>query len=308
MNPPNEQNPPPTSAAPSGALTVAVIVPARNEEARLGPCLTSVRAGLMESGVGAAEIIVVDDDSTDRTAAIAASLGARVLSQRPRRGPLAAWDRAAESTSAAILVLVDGDCEVASGALPTMLAHFARSDVGVVAARAVPLIGDRRAGLVERSARFSALVLDEAKRRLVNHDFLPIGRLMAVRHTAWHVKRTDWAPCDRAVAHWTKEAGWSIVYEPKAVVHYEALQTYRELRADFRRTAASSQLKFDPDPLPPAVQASAILAASANAPLNFVAWMTCRFGLLGGRLLLGDRPDPSKAVHWDASASPRKRA
>lgn len=288
----------PLPSAPTGTLTVAVIVPARNEEARLGRCLTSVRAGLMEAGVGAGEIIVVDDDSTDRTAAIAASFGARVIPQRPRKGPLAAWDSAAQSTSADILVLVDGDCELVSGALPTILAHFAMSDVGVVAARSVPLVGDRRAGLVERSARFSALILDEVKRRLVNHDFLPIGRLMAVRHTAWRVEWTGWAPCDRAVAHWVKEAGWSIVYEPKAVVRYEALQTFGELRADFLRTA-SGQLKFDSDLLPPAVQASAILVASTKTPLNFAAWMTCRLCLLGGRLFHGDRPDPSKTTHWD---------
>jgi glycosyltransferase involved in cell wall biosynthesis len=256
----------------------------------------------VEAGVDTAEIIVVDDDSTDQTAAIAASLGARVLSQRPRKGPLAAWDRAAESTSADVLILVDGDCEVEAGAFPAMLAHFAlSSDVGVVAARAVPLIGDRRAGLAERSARFSALVLNELKCRLVNHDFLPIGRLMAVRHVAWRVERTDWAPCDRAVAHWAKEAGWSIVYEPKALVHYEALQSYRGLRADFQRTSASRQLKFVSDPLSRALKASATLVAGTKSPMNAGAWTVCRLGLLLGRLLHGNRPDPSKKVYWDAS-------
>ncbi len=48
---------------------VSVLVPARNEEACLGVCLDSLVA---QTGI-AFEIIVVDDDSTDRTAEIARS-------------------------------------------------------------------------------------------------------------------------------------------------------------------------------------------------------------------------------------------
>src|SRR5579862_3563909 len=50
-------------------LTVSVIVPARNEEATLSDCLTSL---LAQQGV-AFEIIVIDDHSTDRTSEIASS-------------------------------------------------------------------------------------------------------------------------------------------------------------------------------------------------------------------------------------------
>ncbi len=50
-------------------LVVSIIVPARNEEACLGTCLESLIA---QTGI-ALEIIVVDDDSTDRTAEIARS-------------------------------------------------------------------------------------------------------------------------------------------------------------------------------------------------------------------------------------------
>jgi glycosyltransferase involved in cell wall biosynthesis len=61
---------------------VSVIVPARNEEACLGACLDSL---LAQTGVDF-EIIVVDDQSTDRTREIAASrAGVRVI----EAGPLA---------------------------------------------------------------------------------------------------------------------------------------------------------------------------------------------------------------------------
>ena len=288
-------------------LTVAVIVPARNEEARLGRCLESVRAALLEVDVGVAEIIVVDDDSNDQTAVVAASFGARVMSQRPRGGPLAAWNRAAQSTSADVLVLVDGDCAVKTGALPVMLRHFAKDNVGVVAAQALPFNRGRRMGLVERSAWFSAFVLDEVKRRLVDHDFLPIGRLMAVRSVAWRVERTDCAPCDRAVAHWVKVAGWSIEYEPEAVVHYDVLLTMRELRADFRRTATKCLLEFDSDPLTPLVQARAFLIASAKAPRCSTAWILCRLRLFVWRLIFHDLLEPSKRVYWDVTPGKPER-
>ena len=59
---------------------VSVIVPARNEEASLGACLESLVA---QSGVDF-EIIVVNDHSTDRTGAIAASFpGVRVTEAAP---------------------------------------------------------------------------------------------------------------------------------------------------------------------------------------------------------------------------------
>src|SRR5260221_748 len=62
------------------ALTVSVIVPARNEEACLADCLQSLTT---QSGV-AFEIFVVDDHSTDRTREIAASFaGVRILEAAP---------------------------------------------------------------------------------------------------------------------------------------------------------------------------------------------------------------------------------
>jgi dolichol-phosphate mannosyltransferase len=54
--------------------SISVVIPARNEEARLGPCLEGLRGA-----PGVSEIIVVDDHSTDATAAVAAAGGARVV-------------------------------------------------------------------------------------------------------------------------------------------------------------------------------------------------------------------------------------
>ena len=59
--------------APSGRARVAVIVPARNEAESIPQSLGSL---LAQDDPGELSIILVDDNSTDNTAAIAASLGA----------------------------------------------------------------------------------------------------------------------------------------------------------------------------------------------------------------------------------------
>jgi glycosyltransferase involved in cell wall biosynthesis len=60
---------------------VSVIVPARNEEACLGACLQSLIAQQASANHLSFEIIVVDDESTDRTREIAVSFAGRSANQ-----------------------------------------------------------------------------------------------------------------------------------------------------------------------------------------------------------------------------------
>jgi glycosyltransferase involved in cell wall biosynthesis len=60
---------------------VSVLIPARNEEARLADCLST----LVGQGGPSYEIIVVDDDSTDGTRALAESFSVPTLSQGTRK-------------------------------------------------------------------------------------------------------------------------------------------------------------------------------------------------------------------------------
>ena len=186
---------------------LAVIIPARNEASRLGGCLDSVREALEFAGVADAEVIVVDDDSADETSDVARAHGALPLRQSRRLGPLAAWSLGVAHSSASLLFFADADCRVDKGAFSALLRGFARPPVGVIAARGEPYRERTVNSLVERSATFSALMLNETKSRLVNHDFLPIGRLMALRRAAWQEGDHRW-PCDRTVAARAKRAGW----------------------------------------------------------------------------------------------------
>ena len=98
--------------------TVSVLVPARNEEATIAACLTSLR----EQDV--AEILVLDDESSDATATVAAACGdprVRVITgSAPPPGwlgkPHACQTLAAAATSD-LLVFIDADVRVAPGGI-----------------------------------------------------------------------------------------------------------------------------------------------------------------------------------------------
>jgi len=83
---------------------VSVILPARNEAEGLRRTLPAIREVLPD-----AELIVVDDGSTDETAAVAIGAGARVLSSPYGMGNGAAIKRGARAATGTVLVFMDAD-------------------------------------------------------------------------------------------------------------------------------------------------------------------------------------------------------
>ena len=263
---------------------LAVIIPARNEAPRIGRCLDSVRQALECARAARAEVIVVDDESADETSDVARAHGALALRQSQRRGPLAAWSLGVANSSAPLLFFVDADSRVDKEAFSVLLGGFERPTVGVIAARSEPDSGQAVISLVERSASFSALMLHETKSRLLNHDFLPIGRLMAVRRTAWRATDNRW-PCDRIVASLAKQAGWEITYAPEAVVYYQPVATYDQLRSDYVRTrVAQARLAGNwAEPLPRGIVGRAASASLRRRPVSAAAWLALRARLWSER-------------------------
>jgi len=117
---------------------ISVIVPVRNDPGHLRSCLESLAA----SRGADHEVIVVDDASTDDTAAVAAGLGARVLRLERRSGPAAARNRGAEAGRGEHLLFVDADVSVHPETVSQVATAFA-ADPGIDA-----LFGsyDRRPG------------------------------------------------------------------------------------------------------------------------------------------------------------------
>jgi glucosyl-3-phosphoglycerate synthase len=67
------------AAKRAAGTSISVCVPARDEAATVGPLVTTIRAELVERVPLVDEVVVVDDHSTDATAALAAAAGARVV-------------------------------------------------------------------------------------------------------------------------------------------------------------------------------------------------------------------------------------
>ena len=65
-------------------MKLAVVIPAWNEEGTIGAVIKSIPH--LNKRVSKTEVIVVDDGSSDRTAAIAKGLGATVVSHNGNKG------------------------------------------------------------------------------------------------------------------------------------------------------------------------------------------------------------------------------
>jgi glycosyltransferase involved in cell wall biosynthesis len=117
---------------------VSAIVPARNEQG----CIASVVVGLLLQKWSTGEpvfdeVVVANNGSTDRTADIAASAGARVIWVPSEGYGQACWE-GVQASSGDVLVFVDGDGAVdPSEAAPLISAIHAGADL-VVGVRLAP--------------------------------------------------------------------------------------------------------------------------------------------------------------------------
>lgn len=100
---------------------VTVVIPARDEEHRIGPALAAL-AGDPQ----VAEVVVVDDCSTDRTAELATAAGARVVRGEPLPegwvGKPWALQQGLEAATGEWLVTLDADVEPKRGLIGALVA------------------------------------------------------------------------------------------------------------------------------------------------------------------------------------------
>ncbi len=102
--------------------TISVVIPARDEERRMGPLLEALAGDPQVH-----EVLVVDDESTDGTAALASRSGARVVSGRALPagwvGKPWALQQGLEAASGHWLVTLDADVVPAPGLLGALVAE-----------------------------------------------------------------------------------------------------------------------------------------------------------------------------------------
>lgn len=112
--------------------TLSVIIPARNEEETLPMVLADLNATIATLTDQVVEVIVVDDRSTDRTAEIAKSFGARVVQNTSgRSGKGMALRAGFEAAQGTLLVMMDADYSHRAEELPVFLEAM-KPGVGLV--------------------------------------------------------------------------------------------------------------------------------------------------------------------------------
>lgn len=109
-------------------MKLSFVIPAHDEAAVIGPTLRAIHDAVPREQCPY-EIIVAADGCTDATAEIALAHGARVVAHE-RRQIAATRNLGARAATGEILVFVDADTRVTSGAIAELLAAMQRGAVG----------------------------------------------------------------------------------------------------------------------------------------------------------------------------------
>jgi glycosyltransferase involved in cell wall biosynthesis len=108
--------------APEGAVDVSVVIPCLNEAQTIERCVRSARDVLEANGIPA-EVVVVDNGSTDGSAALAERAGARVVSER-QRGYGSAYLAGFRAARGDRIVMADADLTYDFAEIPNFLAKL----------------------------------------------------------------------------------------------------------------------------------------------------------------------------------------
>jgi glycosyltransferase involved in cell wall biosynthesis len=111
---------------------ISVVMPAKNEASAIRVVIEAVRNQLPD-----AEVLVIDDGSSDLTAEVASTAGARIISHRYTMGNGAAIKTGARSATGEIIVFMDADGQHDPADIPRLLERINEGYDMAVGARTV---------------------------------------------------------------------------------------------------------------------------------------------------------------------------
>jgi cellulose synthase/poly-beta-1,6-N-acetylglucosamine synthase-like glycosyltransferase/peptidoglycan/xylan/chitin deacetylase (PgdA/CDA1 family) len=209
---------------------VSVIVPAFNEAANIAATVRS----LYDSDYPQVEVIVVDDGSSDHTAAIVAAMhlpGVRVIRQ-PNTGKPGALNTGIGAARGDLLVLVDGDTVFEPDAIGRLVQPFIDRRVGAVSGNTK--VANRRR-LLGRWQHLEYVIGFNLDRRMFDlGECMPtvpgaIGAFRRATLTDVGGVPADTLAEDTDLTMAVIGAGWRVVYQPDAIAWTEAPSSVRQL-------------------------------------------------------------------------------
>jgi GT2 family glycosyltransferase len=225
------------SAEPGCSAGVAsFVVPALNEQEHLAKCLKSLYEQVLPAGVQAIEVIVVDNQSSDGTADVAASYGARVISVAPG-SPSRSRNVGAREAMGDWLAFVDADSELAPDWLLNCAQCLTRPET--VAVGAVMQVPTQHSNWVQHTWHALAHAHSASEPAPVN--WLPAFNLLIRRQAFDAVGGFDerLRTCEDCDLSYRLAEHGTLVLEPRtSVIHHGESRTLAEL---FRREAWRSR-------------------------------------------------------------------
>ncbi|HET7433782.1 MAG TPA: glycosyltransferase, partial [Thermoanaerobaculia bacterium] len=223
----------PAGEAPA-APTISVIIAAYNEATVIAKTIASVQ----RSTFAPLEILVVDDGSTDDTAAVVANIAGVRLLRQPNGGKASALNHAIHHAQGEVLVALDADTVLDARAIEKLVAHFADPRVGAVAGNVKVGNRGKLATMLQSIEYITSQNLDRRAWARLNAITVVPGAIGAWRRDA--VEQAGGYAIDTMAEDmdltWTlREAGWVIANENDAISYTEAPESVRALfRQRFR--------------------------------------------------------------------------
>ncbi|MEI6438245.1 MAG: glycosyltransferase [Candidatus Omnitrophota bacterium] len=214
-------------------LKVSVIIPAYNAEKTIA---ASIRAVLAQSFHSPVELIVVDDGSTDSTAAIVRSFAEVLYFYQPNSGPASARNRGAAEATGDLLFFTDADCCPGVSWLSRMSAGFSDPLIGVVAGSyAIANPDHALARIIHAEIRFRHLQLMPAFPRAFGSYNFSVTPDLFRRIGGFDVAYRTASGEDNDISYKVLRSGLKIRFLTDAcVAHYHQTDLGKYLREQFR--------------------------------------------------------------------------
>ncbi len=208
--------------------SVSVVVAARDAAASIGTLLDALSAQTH----GEVEVLVADDASRDRTAAVAEERGARVVRCGGRaRGAYAARNAALPHAGGDVIAITDADCVPRADWIERLLAALAGADAAGGPIRLTLPPDPSLAALVDASRR-----LDQAAFHA--QGFLAFANFACRRELLDRVGPFNAALASNGDREWclrASAAGARLAYAPRAIVEHHTRTRAREVAATWWR-------------------------------------------------------------------------
>src|SRR5205085_7685468 len=181
------------------------------------------------------EVGVVASGCSDRTVEIVEEIAARdsrvrLLVQESREGKASAINLFIASAQSPVLMMVSGDVVLKEGALDALIGHFEDPGIGMVGGHPIP-VND------EGSFLGHAVHLQWRLHDRIARSSPKLGEIVAFRNAVPSIP-LDTAVDELSIQALVTQLGYTLVYEPEAVVYNRGPTTVRDFLRQRRRIYA----------------------------------------------------------------------